>query len=67
MSRKQTGIEVQLIGENGNIFNLLAIVRRAMRKNNIEQAMIERFTEEVQASKSYDEALNVIGEYVEIA
>ncbi len=66
MNRKQTGIKVPLIGTDGNIFSILAKVRNHMRKGGIEQARIERFTEEVEASESYDEALQIVMEYVEV-
>ena len=55
----------KLIGENGNIFNLLAIARRSLSKAGLKQEakeMVDRAT----SSNSYGEALGIIGEYVEI-
>jgi hypothetical protein len=52
-----------LIGADGNIFNLMAIARRTLRKaGRSEQAdeMCKRITD----SGSYGEALTVIGDYV---
>ncbi len=66
MNREFTGVTVKLIGTDGNIFSILAKVRRAMRSAGIEQARIERFTAEVQSSSSYDEALQVVLKYVEV-
>ena len=66
MSRKHTGITVELIGTDGNIFALLAKVRNHMRKAKVPQAQIERFTDDVRESKSYDQALLTIMEYVDV-
>ena len=55
----------KLIGENGNIFNLVGIAQRTLKKNGLEEQgkeMIKRIAE----SQSYDQALVIIGEYVEI-
>lgn len=53
-----------LIGQNGNIFNLLAIARRALYRNGqIEES--DRMVSEVQQSHSYNQALEIIGRYVE--
>lgn len=57
--------ECKLIGEDGNIFNLLAITRRTLLKNDMYSESIE-VVRRVTSSKSYDEALLIIGEYVEI-
>lgn len=57
--------ECKLIGEDGNIFNLLAITRRTLLKNDMYSESIE-VVRRVTSSKSYDEALRIIGEYVEI-
>ena len=62
LSRKP---ECKLIGENGNIFNLLAITRRTLLINNMYNESIE-VVRRVTSSESYDEALRIIGEYVEI-
>lgn len=60
--------ECKLIGENGNIFNLIALASRCLTEHNLkEQAeeMKRRIIEKEEAN-SYEEALNIIGEYVEI-
>jgi hypothetical protein len=54
-----------LIGQNGNIFNLMGIASKTLKRNgmsNDAKEMCSRIT----SSSSYYEALNVIGEYVEI-
>lgn len=57
--------ECKLIGEDGNIFNLLAITRKTLLRNNMYSESIEVVCR-VTSSESYDEALRIIGEYVEI-
>lgn len=58
-------VKVKLIGEDGNIFNLVGIARKALMRNGQEESALN-MTEEVYASDSYDEALRVIGKYVDI-
>lgn len=55
-----------LIGEDGNIFNLLGIAARTLRENGMAEQASEMM-KKATASGSYDEALCVIGEYVNIA
>ena len=55
----------KLIGENGNIFNLMAIASRVLRDNG-RHAEAEEMNARIVACDSYDEALRIIGEYVEI-
>lgn len=54
-----------LIGENGNIFNLMGIASRTLEKNNMKEKAKE-MRDRITSSNSYDEALSIIGEYVEI-
>lgn len=54
-----------LIGQDGNIFNLMGIASKTLRNNNMEEEAKEMIIR-IKESKSYDEALNIIGEYVEI-
>ena len=54
-----------LIGQDGNIFNLMGIASKTLKRNGMydeAKEMCSRIT----SSGSYYEALNVIGEYVEI-
>ena len=56
----------RLIGENGNIFNLMGIVSRTLKKSGEPEKadeMIRRVTKE---ANSYDEALAMLMEYVDI-
>lgn len=54
-----------LIGQDGNIFNLMGIASRTLRNNNMKEEAKEMVIR-IEESKSYDEALCIIGEYVEI-
>ena len=62
MSDKPT---VQLIGENGNIFNLAGIASRALRKAG-QRENAEKMKKEIFACGSYEEALQTIMEYCEV-
>lgn len=55
----------KLIGEDGNIFNLVSIVRRTLLNNGLEQ-QAEEVVKRVMSSNSYSQALNILSEYVEI-
>ena len=57
----------KLIGENGNIFNLIGIASRALKENGSpDQAEEMRKRIMGGEASSYDEALRIIMEYVEI-
>ena len=63
MSKTKTNIKVKLIGEDGNIFNLIGIVSKALRKAG-EKDLAKTFENEVMSSDSYESALGVIMDYV---
>ena len=55
----------KLIGEDGNIFNLMSIASKTLKETGMEEEakeMIERIIN----SRSYIEALAIISEYVEV-
>jgi hypothetical protein len=55
----------KLIGQNGNVFNLMGIVSRELKRAGFDteaKAMVDKVT----SSMSYDEALRVLMEYVEV-
>lgn len=54
-----------LIGKNGNIFNLMGIASRTLEENNMREKAKE-MRERITSSNSYDEALGIMQEYVEI-
>ena len=57
--------KAKLIGENGNIFNLMAIARRALIAANMKEEA-DAMVHQVTSQKSYEDALEVIGRYVDI-
>ena len=54
-----------LIGQDGNIFNLVGIAARTLREHGLSDQAVE-MKDRVFASGSYGEALCIIGEYVNI-
>lgn len=58
-------VEVKLIGESSNIFMLLGITTRALRKAGHHQAA-DSLAGDVMNSGSYDEALNLIASTVTV-
>lgn len=54
-----------MIGEDGNIFNLMGIVSRSLKKAGFQKESDEMINRITTSAKSYDEALNIISEYVE--
>ncbi len=61
----QTKPDCPLIGENGNIFNLVGIASKTLKSNGLSEEASE-MTAKVFKSGSYEEALGIIGEYVNI-
>lgn len=54
-----------LIGQDGNIFNLAGIASLTLKEHGMKQ-QAEEMKERISSSRSYYEALNIIGEYVNI-
>ena len=57
--------DCKLIGEDGNIYNLMGLAARTLRRNGLTEQATE-MTERITGCDSYDEALGIIGEYVNI-
>lgn len=55
-----------LIGADGNIFNLMGIASRTLRSNGMADEAKEMTNRITTSAGSYYEALNIIGEYVNI-
>ena len=55
-----------LIGQDGNICNLMGIASRTLRKNGLSEQATEMCSRIQETAGSYSEALNMIGEYVNI-
>lgn len=55
-----------LIGQDGNIFNLMGIAARTLRENDMAAEAAEMTERITHGAESYDQALGIIGEYVNI-
>lgn len=55
----------KLIGEDGNIFNLIGIASRTLKEAGMKDKADE-MVDRINNSKSYIEALAIISEYVDI-
>lgn len=55
-----------LIGQGGNIFNLMGIASRTLRRNGMSNEAAEMTKRITNTAKSYYDALDIIGEYVNI-
>lgn len=53
----------KMVGQNGNVFNLIGIAQRALNKVG-KKVEADEMVERVFKSHSYDEALRIMGEYV---
>lgn len=65
-TEKREKPDCELIGQDGNIFNLMGIASRTLKRNGMRdeaEEMVDRITN---GASSYDEALCIIGEYVNI-
>lgn len=60
-----TGVEVELIGLDGNAFAILATVRKAMRRAGVEADAIALYEMQAQAG-DYDNLLSVTQRWVDI-
>lgn len=56
-----------LIGEDGNIFCLMGIASRTLKRNGMREEATEMCNRITNGAKSYDEALMILQDYVEIA
>ena len=65
-TEKREKPDCELIGQDGNIFNIMGIASRTLKRNGMRgeaEEMVDRITN---GASSYDEALCIIGEYVNI-
>lgn len=62
---KQQKPDCKLLGEDGNVYNLLGIASRTLRRNGLADQAKE-MCDRVYSSGSYGEALCIIGDYVNI-
>jgi hypothetical protein len=55
-----------LVGENGNIFNLMGIASKALKRAGQRELASEMQKRIFAEAKDYNEALQIIVEYVEV-
>ena len=58
-------IDVKLIGENGNVFNLMGIVVRHLKAHGVSKEEIEQFKDECRQA-DYDHALRTMMDWVNV-
>lgn len=59
----------KLIGQNGNVFNLIGITRKTLKSHGLQQELKQfdqRFNDIRESGGSYDDVLNLITEFVEV-
>ena len=56
-------VDAKIIGADGNVFNLIAICSKALKRNGYYKES-EELVKRVTSSQSYDEALSIMCEYV---
>ena len=62
---KQTGIEVKLVGEDGNAFAILGRVNQALRRGGCGEDFVKAFMDEA-TSGDYNHLLATVMEVVEV-
>ena len=55
----------RLVGQDGNVFNIIGLVKRALNDSG-QPDKAKEFVNRAFSAGSYDEVLNMAGEYVEI-
>jgi hypothetical protein len=56
----------QLVGEDGNIFNLIGIATRTLKREGMRKEASEMENRILNGAESYDEALGIIQEYLDV-
>ena len=65
MDKSKNKPNCKLIGEDSNVFNLLARASRTLKENGMKEEADEMWNRAT-SSGSFDEAVCIIGEYVTI-
>ncbi|MEI8217322.1 MAG: hypothetical protein WCF96_09525 [Eubacteriales bacterium] len=63
---KAKGVTSNILGENSNVFNLISIVSRDLRKAGYHD-LDKEFKDKCFRAKSYDEVLMIIQTYVDVS
>ena len=65
MVPKYPEVEVQLSGADGNVFNILGLTKRALRKAGVPQAEVDEYFREA-TQGDYDHALQTTMRWVDV-
>ena len=57
---------VKLVGENGNVYNLISICYRALKDIGMENEAKEMYEKITKTAKSYSEALVIMMDYCDV-
>ena len=60
-------VNVPLIGQDGNVFNIIGLVCKALRKGGATRQDIKSFTDEIERAGSYEQALAVVMRWVDVS
>lgn len=61
----QTNVSVKLIGEDGNVFNIIGLVSKALKKAGFKDEATS-YTDKAFSCGSYDEVLQLTMDYVNV-
>jgi hypothetical protein len=61
----KTDVKVKLLGRNGNAFAIMGAVKQAMKRMDVDKAIIDEYLEEAM-SGDYDNLLITTMKYVEV-
>lgn len=64
---KYPDVQVELSGQDGNVFVIIGRVGRALKKAGIPREEIDEFYATVNKAKSYEEALNIVMATVDVS
>lgn len=60
-----TDLQVKVIGEDSNIFNLLGLVTKELKRNGYRD-LAKELPPQIFECNSYDQALTILDKYVEL-
>ena len=66
MKKRYPKIRAKIIGADSNVFNLVGIVVKSLRKNKVPDVEIKEFTSQVWACEDYNAVLNLIMDWVSV-
>lgn len=66
MSQQIKKPKAKLVGQDGNVFNLIAICSAALRKAGLKE-QVKEMQSRILRSNSYDAAIGIMSEYCELS